>query len=437
MTDVVAALSALLRFDTSNTAEGDAVGEAAICDHLEQQLRAAGYEPIRLARADAPHRANLVLRVRGEDPTLPGLAVHAHLDTVPAEPEQWSVDPWGGLVGDGWIWGRGATDMKDMVASVLVTLLEWAATGTRPRRDIVVAFVADEETGGAYGAEWLVDEHPELFAGVTACIGESGAEAVRAERADGTPVTLYPVATAERGSLHTRLVAHGRSGHASRPVPDSALVRLIDCLHRIAHQDWPVFLAPAVRAQLEGTATALGIPVDLSTDAGVEAAVEALGELAVPARWTIRASSTPTIVQAGYSVNVVPGRATAAIDVRCPPGYEDRLEAELRELIGDDIEATCTWSKPVSAPIDSEIVTAMEAAVHAHDPGGFVFPYCMGGGTDAKAFSRIGIAGYGFAPLGLDPEGRRGTGMHGVDERVPVASLVSGQRILQTFLENV
>ncbi len=172
--DVVSLLQTLLRFDTTNRAPGDAEGELAAATWIHDLLVGAGLEPLLLARDDAPHRANVVVRVAGTDPSLEGLLVHAHLDVVPAEPEQWSFDPFGGLVSDGYVMGRGAMDMKDMCAMTLAVLLDWAATGERPRRDVVVAFVADEETDGAYGAQWLVDAHPELFAGVAVGIGESG-----------------------------------------------------------------------------------------------------------------------------------------------------------------------------------------------------------------------------------------------------------------------
>lgn len=437
MAEVIEHLQQLIRIDTSNSAEGGAVGEAVACDYLADLLTAAGYRPERLCRPDAPDRPNLVLRLPGADPALPALLVHAHLDTVPAEPERWSVDPWSGEQRDGYVWGRGATDMKDMCAAVLTTLLEWGRAGQRPRRDLLIAFVADEETDGAYGAEWLVDAHPELFDDVAAAIGESGAEAVRHEHADGHPVTLYPVAAAERGTLRCRLRAEGTAGHASRPSADTAVARLVAALQRVAEHRWPIALHPVVRAQLAQTAAALGVRVELDTDAGVEAAVEALGTAAVPARWTVRASATPTVLRAGYAGNVIPGSAEAVLDVRCPPGYQDRVESELRELIGPEVAVEATFSRPVAAPLEGPWLAAMADAVHAVDPAGVVLPMCLGGGTDAKAFSRLGIDCYGFAPLGADPDGRRGSGMHGDNERVPVESLVLGQRMLAHFLGNV
>ncbi len=432
--EVVDLLSTLIRFDTTNWGHGRSSGERAAATWVAAQLESVGWAPLVLAREDAPDRANVVLRVPGRSRDLPALLVHAHLDVVPAEAADWSVDPFGGLVRDGYVWGRGAADMKHMAATTLAALLRWGRDGVRPQRDVVVAFVADEEDQGAYGAHWLVDAHPELFAGVDAAIGESGGMFRHLSRGD-LQVRCYPIAAAERGSLHLRLTARGVAGHASRPGPATAVTRLVDALHRLAHHPWPIHLSPPVRAQLQGTADALAIPVDLDTAAGVRACLDELGPMADVARFTVRAQTTPTMLSAGYKVNVLPATATAEVDVRCPPGYAEELEATLPELIGDEVEWEYTaHSLPVSAPVDGPWFAAMRDAVCAADPEAVVFPYCMGGGTDAKAFAALGIAGYGFAPLGEDPEGRIAEGVHGVDERVPVASLLWGRQVLDDFL---
>jgi acetylornithine deacetylase/succinyl-diaminopimelate desuccinylase-like protein len=436
--DVVSLLQTLLRFDTTNRAPGDAEGELSAALWIHSQLTLAGFEPMLLARDDAPHRGNVIVRVRGTDPSLEGLLVHAHLDVVPAEPAQWSFDPFGGVVADGYVMGRGAMDMKDMCATTLAVLLDWAATGERPRRDVVVAFVADEETDGAYGARWLVEAHPELFAGVAVGIGESGGVIEEHRGIDGAPVRLARVAAGERGTLHLRLTATGKSGHASRPAEDSAVLALVDALHRIGHHDWPLHVSPLVRAQIEQTAAALGHKADLTTDDGVLRAIDELGDAADVAEFTVRASTTPTVVRAGYKVNVVPGIAEAEIDVRCPPGFEDELLAALPDLVGDGVSFEHSVREPsVQAPIDGPWFDAMVASIRQADPDAVVVPGCLGGGTDAKAFSALGIACYGFAPATADPEGRRRSGIHGVDERVPVSSLEGGREILAHFLTTV
>ncbi|GAA1834106.1 M20/M25/M40 family metallo-hydrolase [Microlunatus capsulatus] len=437
--EVVALLRTMLGFDTTNWGRGRSRGETPLARWVVGQLRQVGFEPLLLARPDAPERANVVLRVPGTEPDLPGLLVHAHLDVVPAEAADWSVDPFAGVLADGYVWGRGASDMKDMAAMVLATLRHWGRTGERPRRDVVVAFVADEEDRGELGAEWLVDAHPDLFAGLGAAVGESGGEfrAVRtADAGAGTPaVRCYAVSAGERGTMHLRLTATGRAGHASRPGADNPVVVLLDALHRLAHHRWPVHLAPVVRAQLSTLAAALDVEVDLDEDAGVEAALERLGEAADPARWTSRASTTPTVLEAGYKVNVIPGSASAEVDVRCPPGYDEELLAALPGLLGEGVEHTFTsFQRPVEAPVDGPWFDAIRAAVLRADPEAVVVPTCMAGGTDAKAFARLGLQCYGFAPLGEDPDGRRASGVHGVDERVPVASLLWGAAVLADLM---
>ncbi|MDQ2846634.1 MAG: M20/M25/M40 family metallo-hydrolase [Actinomycetota bacterium] len=436
-TDVVELLTELIKFDSTNWGDGRSNGELAVASWVVEQLQAVGWRPQLLARSDAPERANVVLRVPGADPTADALLVHAHLDVVPAEPKQWSVDPFAGQVSDGYVWGRGAVDMKDMCASTLATLLRWGRTGERPCRDVVVAFVADEEDRGEFGARWLAEEHADLFDGVAAAIGESGGSYRQIGR-DDRSVRLYPVAAAERGTMHLRLTARGASGHGSRPQPGHAVAALLDALHRLAHHEWPIRLSPAVRGYLAGTAGALGLPVDLDSDAGIARCISDLGEHADVARFTIRASATPTRIDAGYKVNVIPGIATAAVDVRCPPGFEQQLAAELGRLIGTEVEFEfSTFEPPVAAPLDGPWFDAISAAIVRADPQALVVPFCMGGGTDAKAFSKLGIACYGFAPLGADPDGRTVGGVHGVDERVPIASLEWGAAVLHDFLTTV
>lgn len=431
--DVAELCAQLIRFDTTNFGEGNSRGERDAADFIWGQLHQAGYEPVLLG-PDA-QRSSVVVRVPGMDRTLPGLLVHAHLDVVPAEPEQWSFDPFAGIIKDGYVYGRGASDMKDMVAMTLATLLDWAAAGTKPRRDIVVAFVADEEDKGDYGALWLVAEHPELFAGVEAAIGESGGAATILTGADGAPVHLYPVAVGERGTLHIRVRANGTSGHGSRPVETNAVKVLISALDRVGNYHWPLTLTPIVRDYMERTTAALGFAADLTNEEGVQAAIEAMGSAGAVAAVTVRSSSTPTVLRAGYKVNVIPGIAEADIDIRALPGMVEETLATIDSLLGAGISREfLSFQPPTSSPSDSHWFASMTAALTRHDPAAVVVPYCMGGGTDAKAFAPLGISCYGFSPMGADPEGRSSAGVHGIDERVPVASLVAGQLILEDFL---
>lgn len=433
-TDPVAICRDLIRFDTTNRGGGDSAGEREAAEYVAGLLTDAGLSPTLLERS--PRRSNVLARVPGTDPELPAVLVHAHLDVVPADAADWSVPPFAGEIRDGHLYGRGAVDMKDMCANVLATLHRWRARGVRPRRDIVLAFVADEEDRGVDGADWLVREHAELFTGCAVAVSESGGDT---HHANG--VRFYPVGTAERGTAHLKLTARGRAGHGSRRNPDNAVVRLVDALARIAAYRWPVHLTPTVRALLTQTGKALGVPVDIemadagSLDAAVDAALTAFGPAAGLAENTVRPSATPTVLRAGDKVNVIPSTATAQVDVRVLPGTEDQVLRTLDELLGPGIEREFVARQPpVESPIDSPWFDAMAGALRAEDPDAVVVPYCMGGGTDAKSFHTLGIDCYGFAPLAI-PEGFPYRKMaHGVDERIPLSALEFGARVLSRFL---
>ncbi|MBB5953487.1 acetylornithine deacetylase/succinyl-diaminopimelate desuccinylase-like protein [Saccharothrix tamanrassetensis] len=425
--DVVDLCAALLRFDTTNHGGGTSAGEREAAEFVAGHLDTVGVSASILE--PAPRRSNVLARVPGTDPTLPALLVQAHLDVVPADPAEWSVPPFSGVERDGFLWGRGAVDMKDMVSMVLSVLGTWSREGRQPRRDIVLAFVADEEDQGYYGARWLVEHQRDFFDGVAAAISESGGYSYRAG-----PRRLYPIGTAERGTSHLRLTARGRAGHGSRRNPDNAVVHLLGALGRIAALEHPVRLTPTVRAFLERTGEALGVAVDL-TD--VDGTLARLGPAAALAESTVRNSTTPTVLRAGYKVNVIPGTASADVDVRTLPGTVDELMASIDAVLGPHVTREFLDEQPpVQAPIDSPWFDAMADALRAEDPEAAVVPYCMGGGTDAKAFTRLGIDCYGFAPLHL-PEGYDYRAMaHGVDERVPVEGLRFGARVLDRFLSS-
>ena len=429
--------SRLIRFDTTNRGGGDSNGERNAAEFVANELAWDGLEP--LVFEPAARRTNVVTRVAGEDRSLPGLLVQAHLDVVPVDAAAWSVPPFAGEIRDGYVWGRGAVDMKDMCAMVLSVLRSWSMRGLRPRRDIVLAFVADEEDDGAYGAGWLVAEQPELFQDCAAAIGESGGFTFGTPEVPG--VRLYPVGAAERGTLHMRLVARGQAGHGSRPNPSNAVVALVETLTRIAAYRWPVRLTPAVSAYLDGAARAAGVSFDASDLSTVDEVVAKLGRAGVLAAGTVRNSATPTVLRAGEKVNVVPSEACAQLDVRTLPGTCDEALSTVDSLLSPGVRRELlTHRDPVSAPLDSPWLHAMAAALVAEDPSAVVLPYCLGGGTDAKAFATLGIACYGFAPLRLpvDPAEYDYRAMaHGVDERVPVDGLRFGARVLDRFLRTV
>ncbi|AEW97234.1 MULTISPECIES: M20/M25/M40 family metallo-hydrolase [Streptomycetaceae] len=434
LAEVVRFTSELIRIDTSNRGAGDCV-ERPAAEYVAEHLADAGIEPLVLE--SVPGRANVVARIPGTDPLAGALLVHGHLDVVPAEPADWSVHPFSGEVRDGVVWGRGAIDMKNMDAMVLATVRAWARQGRRPRRDLVLAFTADEEDSAAYGSDFLVREHAALFEGCTEGISESGAFTFHA----GPGMRLYPVAAGERGTAWLELTATGKAGHGSKVDRDNAVAKLAAAIARIGEHRWPVRLTPTVRAALTELAALHGLPARLDTDSPEELArrvdelLAALGPAADLVAPTVRNSANPTMFSAGYKINVIPGSATAHVDGRVVPGGEAEFEATLDRLTGDEVGWKYHHREvPLRAPVDSPTFAAMREALEHFDPEGHVVPYCMSGGTDAKQFSRLGITGYGFSPLKLPPGFDYQALFHGVDERVPVEALHFGVRVLDRFL---
>jgi acetylornithine deacetylase/succinyl-diaminopimelate desuccinylase-like protein len=423
--DTVEFCSQLIRFDTSNYGGGESRGERAAAEWVAEQLSADGYAPIVLE--SQPQRASTVVRIAGTEPAAPALLIHGHLDVVPAQASDWSFEPFSGEVRDGAVWGRGALDMKDMDAMMLALARSFAREGYRPPRDIVLAFVADEEDTGEFGAGFLAREHRELFEGVTTAIGESGGHAVHLPDAS----RLYPIGTGERGSAWMRLSAHGRAGHGSRRNPENAVAILAAAISRIADYRWPVRLTPTVSALLDGLSKHLGITVDPAD----ERSLAQLGEAARLVEATVANSLNPTMLNAGYKLNVIPSEATAGVDGRILPGLQEEFFATVDELLGEKITREfASFSAPVSASPDTTEFAAMAAAITSHDPDALVLPFCMSGGTDAKAFTSLGIACYGFAPGTTPPGFAHWEYVHGVDERVLIDSLEFGVRVLDTYL---
>ena len=353
---------------------------------------------------------------------------------MPADPADWSVHPFSGEIRDGVLWGRGAVDMKNADAVLIALAAEWARSGRRPRRDIVLAFTADEEDTAEAGSRWLVQRHPELFEGCTEAVGESGAFTFHA----GPGQRLYPIASAERGTAWLKLTARGRAGHGSKPNNANAVTRLAEAVTRIGAYRWPVRLIPTVRAAVEAIAAAGGTRLpDGALDGGLGAdeLLGWLGPAGALVAGTVRNSANPTMLAAGYKINVIPGEAVGYVDGRVLPGFSGEFRGTLDELTGPDV----TWEYaheeiPLEAPLDAPVMERMTRALLAEDPGSVVVPYCMSGGTDAKQFSRLGMTCYGFTPLVL-PEGYDYYAMfHGTDERIPLSALEASVRIMDRFL---
>ncbi|TFD37312.1 M20/M25/M40 family metallo-hydrolase [Cryobacterium sp. TMT2-10] len=417
----------LIRFDTTNYGEGRSNGETDAAEYVAANLRGLGLSPELFD--PEPGRTSVVVRVPGRDRSRGALVVHGHLDVVPADPDNWSVDPFAGVIKDGLLWGRGAVDMKNMDAMILASLQDILGAGSEPARNLVVAFFADEEAGGVLGSHHLVDTRPELFAGATEAISEVG----------GYSITLggrraYLLQTGEKALIWIKLVARGDAAHGSRLIHNNAVTRLAEAVAKVGRRNWPIRLTDTTSQLLAELARVLGVdPQRVGPDELALATGTASGFIQA----SLRTTTNPTVLQAGYKHNVIPDRAEALIDIRTLPGDEDAVLAEVAALVGPEIEIVIMHRDiGLETEFGGPLVDAVVETLGRHDPGAPVLPYLLSAGTDNKALSTLGIKGYGFAPLKLPADLDFPAMFHGVDERVPLDALVFGRRVLTDLLSN-
>ena len=418
----------LLRMDTTNYGDGSGPGERKAAEHVAALLDEVGIEA-ELYEGE-PGRTNVVARWGGHGARKDegALLLHGHLDVVPANAEDWTVPPFSGEVQDGYLWGRGAVDMKDFDAMLLSVVRARARVGREPERPMVLCFTADEEAGGHRGAERIVLDRPDLLEGCTEGVGEVGgfSATVRGKR-------FYLVEAAEKGMAWMRLSATGRAGHGSMVHPDNAVTRLAEAVARIGRHEWPVRLTPSMQVLLSAVGELAGIE---ATPENAPALVEEFGPAARMLGAVIRNTTNPTMLQAGYKTNVVPGDAHATVDGRFLPGYDDEFFATLSELVGDGVRIDFESRQPgLETAFDGDLVDAMTASLLAEDPEAVVAPYLMSGGTDAKHWDKLGVRCFGFAPLRLPADLDFTALFHGVDERVPTDALEFGARVFDRFLD--
>lgn len=415
----------LIRIDTSNYGDGSGPGERSAAEHVAGLLAEVGLEP--QVFEPSPRRTSVVAHW-GDPNADDRLLVHGHLDVVPARAADWKVDPFAGEIADGYVWGRGAVDMKDFDATILSVVRARARAGQVPDRAITLAFTADEEAGSIEGAHPMVDQRREWLEGCTEGVGEVGGfSATIGDR------RIYLVETAEKGLAWLRLRAQGTAGHGSMRNHDNAVTALAHAVAAIGRHEWPVRITPTMATLLEEVARIVGYD---DVESNVDALVEHFGPAARVIAAVVRNSANPTGLDGGYKHNVIPGEATATIDGRFLPGYEDEFFATLRDLLPDDVTyELLVHDKALETPFDGAISEAMRAAVVEEDPGALVLPYLMFGGTDAKAWDRLGIRCFGFTPLRLPPDLDFTALFHGVDERVPVDALQFSARVFDRFLD--
>ncbi|GAB2862511.1 M20/M25/M40 family metallo-hydrolase [Nocardioides pacificus] len=414
----------LIRIDTSNYGDAEGPGERKAAELVATLLDEVGIES-KLYESE-PGRTSLIAHWGGT--TGEPLLLHGHLDVVPAAAEDWQVDPFSGEIKDGFVWGRGAVDMKDFDAMLLSVVRARTRAGRLPDRPIVLCFTADEEAGGHKGAEHLLKVAREDLEGCTEAVGEVGgfSATVRGRR-------IYLIEAAEKGMAWMRLRARGRAGHGSMINGDNAITELAGAVARIGAYEWPVRLTPAMRVLLASVGELAGTE---ATPENAEALVQEFGPAARMLGAVIRNTANPTMLDAGYKVNVIPTEATAHLDGRFLPGYEDEFFATIAELCGENVEMDfVSHQQPWEMPYDTPLVDAMTRSLMAEDPDALVAPYLMSAGTDAKHFTKLGMRSYGFAPLRLPADLDFTALFHGVDERVPVDALEFGARVFDRFLD--
>lgn len=425
--DAISICQTLIRIPSVNFGEGKG-DEAAVAAKVVDLLNEVGISS-RIYES-APGRCNVIAHIKGQDESRSGLVVHGHLDVVPANAEDWSVEPFSAQIKEGMIWGRGAIDMKNMDAMIIAIFRMWARKGIKPPRNIVLAFFADEEAGSLFGSRWMVANHPEVFAGCTEAISEVGGFSVTV--AGGK--RLYFIEAAQKGIHWIKLSASGRAGHGSMMNPENALTRISEAVSKIGNYEWPQRYTKTVKILFKKIAEVTGKKYD---ERDLRPLLDEIGPMARMIGATLQNTANPTMLDAGYKANVIPQSANAVIDGRFLPGLESELNETIRQIIGPDISIeTITHDIALETDFDGDLVEAMNQSILRFDSEGIPVPYLMSGGTDNKALSELGIIGYGFSPLQLPPDLDFMALFHGVDERVPIEGIKFGVNVLEDFLRN-
>ena len=425
--DVVKLCQELIQIPSVNFGEGKG-DEKAAAEYVAAKMKEVGIQS--KIYESAPNRCSVVARIEGKDKSKPGLVVNGHLDVVPANAADWSVDPFSGAIKDGCIWGRGAVDMKNMDAMILAVIRLWARYNYQPERTIVIVFFGDEEAGGIYGSRWMAEKHPEVFAGCSETISEVG----------GFSLTLlsgkrvYAIEASQKGIEWMKLTAEGVAGHGSMVNNANAVTRLTEAIAKIGNYTWPQRITKTSDLFFQKISEISGKPYDRNN---LQPLIDEVGPMGKMIGATLCNTTNPTMLEAGYKANVIPQSASAVVDGRTLPGYEKELLDTVKSLVGEHVKVESLVSDiPLEVEFGGPLVDAMIAAIKSEDPDGIPIPYLLSGGTDNKALAKLGIVGYGFSPLKLPPD-LDFTGLfHGIDERVPIDSLQFGARTLFHFLVN-
>ena len=421
-------LQDLLRFDTTNPPGN----EAACIRYIDELLTASGFETLMVGKDS--ERPNLITRLKGQG-NIPPLLLYGHVDVVTAAKQQWQYPPFEGRLVDGYLWGRGALDMKGGVAIMLAALLRAKSQQLPLPGDVVLALVSDEEAGGHYGARYLVEGHAHLFEGVRYAIGEFGGFSFNIGRR-----RFYPIMVGEKQVCRLRAVLHGPGGHGSLPARDAAMARLANMLRRLDQRRLPVHITSATRLMFEAISANLPFPMGLVIGQLLNPLLTGpllalLGEGARPLEPLFRNTVNPTIVRGGEKINVIPSEIVVEMDGRLLPGFgPETMLAEVGRIIGDDVELEVIQHDPGPAQPDMGLFPTLASILRDADPLGTPVPMLLPGATDGRLFAKLGIQTYGFLPMPLPPEFNFSETVHGADERIPVAALDFGSDAIYELL---
>jgi acetylornithine deacetylase/succinyl-diaminopimelate desuccinylase-like protein len=423
-------LQELLRFDTTNPPGN----EGPCIDFVAGLLKEAGLATEQVEKI--PGRPNLIARLPGRGQA-PALLFYGHVDVVSAAGQTWSVPPFAGAISDGYVWGRGALDMKGGVAMMVSALLRAANGGVTPAGDLVLALVADEESGGDCGARFLVDERPDLFRGVRYAIGEFG----------GFPLhilgrTFYMIQVAEKSPVPVDVVIRGPAGHGARPLRGGAMAKLGRILARLETHRLPVHITPVTRQMIEAMAARLPfagrvVVRRLLNPAFTDRVLEALGDAGRTFEPLFRNTVNATIVRGGERLNVIPSEIHVALDARLLPGYTtDDLLDELRPILRSDGEAHAVPDGGHSSEPDLALVDLLGRLLQKRVPDAVPVPYLLPASSDGRHFARLGIQTYGYTPMNLPPDVSFFSTIHAADERIPVEAVEFGASVLYDVIRS-
>ncbi len=421
-------LQKLIQFNTTNPPGN----EVECINYIDRLLKDAGIET-KIFALD-PNRPNLVARIKGEGRAAP-ILLYGHVDVVTTANQQWTHPPFEGKLVDGFIWGRGALDMKGGVAMMVAAFIRAKVESQKLPGDVILAIVSDEEAGGDYGAKFLVEKYPEQFKGVRYAIGEFGGFTLTVGRK-----RFYPIEVAEKQICWIRATVRGQGGHGSMPVRGGATARLAKFLEQIDSNQLPVHVTPAARSMFGAMSSALGgvtglVLGQLTNPALADGVMNMLGANARVFRPLLHNTASPTILRGSEKINVIPSQVSVELDGRLLPGFkpEDMLN-EMRAIVGADVELEVVQFDPGPADPDMGLFDTLAGILREADPTGTPIPLLLSGVTDGRFFSKLGIQTYGFLPMQLPEDFNFSGVIHAADERIPAASLDFGTNAIYQAL---